>query len=164
MVIVIVVIVMVILGIDPGTTRIGYGVIEQKGARFIHIASGLFPVSRGTLSERLVILEKNLDILLRKHRPQTAGVEKVFLHTNQKTAIEVAEARGVILLVLRKHGVPLIELSPPEIKLAVGGDGRATKAGVARMVSHFLGESLSGKLDDVTDALAVAIAASGRNL
>ncbi|MDP2704579.1 MAG: crossover junction endodeoxyribonuclease RuvC [bacterium] len=153
---------MVILGIDPGTTRIGYGLVEQRGSRFSHIASGLFLVPRGTLSERLVALEKGLDALLQKYRPQTAGVEKVFLHTNQKTAIEVAEARGVILLVLARRGVPLIELSPPEIKLAVGGDGRATKAGVARMVSHFLGESVSGKLDDVTDALAVAIATSGR--
>ncbi|MAF79962.1 crossover junction endodeoxyribonuclease RuvC [bacterium] len=155
---------MIILGIDPGTTRVGYGVVEQKGSKFSHLESGLLSASSGTLSERLVFLEKKLESLLLRTNPQAAGVESVYFYKNQKTAIEVAEARGVVLLVLERHAVTLVELSPPEVKLAVSGDGSASKAAVARMVSHFLGESVEKKLDDVTDALAVAIAASGRRL
>jgi crossover junction endodeoxyribonuclease RuvC len=85
----------------------------------------------------------------------------LFVTSNQKTAMEVAEARGVVVAAITRAGIRLIELSPPEIKLAVTGDGRATKSAVARMVGKFLSLPNEKRLDDVTDALAIAIAVSG---
>ena len=153
---------MVVLGIDPGTVRVGYGVIRQEGGDYSHVSSGLFSITETDLSCRLLCLDRELDILLKKVRPEIAGVEQVYFYKNEKTAISVAHARGVILCGLARYGIPVIHLSPPEVKLGVTGSGRADKASVAKMVEQFLGLTMKGKIDDVTDALAVAIVASGR--
>ena len=151
---------MIILGIDPGTTRIGYGVIEKKNGKLFHVQSGIFNLPPLSLAERLLVLDRELQGLITSYRPRIAGVEKIYFSSNQKTAIDVAQARGVILLVFSFSSLPFFELTPLEVKLAVAGSGRASKQAVARMVGHFLQISGTGKLDDVTDALAVAIAIS----
>lgn len=140
---------MIILGIDPGTARIGYGLIEKDGGKLKHIESGLIDLP----------VEKSVEGLLKRARPDKAGLEKLFFTKNRKTALRVAETRGVILNTLNKGGIPVFEIGPNEVKLAVTGDGRASKGSVARMVGLFL--SIEGKMvDDASDALAIAIAVS----
>ncbi len=152
---------MVILGIDPGTTRIGYGAIQKDGATLIYITSGAL-IIKGNTSEKLVSLEQTLSKLLKDIRPERVGVEKLFFSKNKKTALDVAQARGVIICSIARQAIPIIEVSPSEMKLAVTGDGRASKAGVAKMVRQFLNVPTEQMLDDVTDALGVAISISNQ--
>ncbi len=151
---------MIILGIDPGTVRVGYGVIEKNGGKLIHLESGLIKLPDENYEVRLVALEKNLKELLRKFRPDRVGLERLFFEKNRKTAIRVAEARGVILKTIVQYSIPLKELNPKEVKLAVTGDGNASKNGVEKMVKYFLKLGPLKMVDDVSDALAIAIAAA----
>lgn len=153
---------MIILGIDPGSVRIGYGVIKRNYGKLVHLESGLLKLPQTDHANRLIALEKSLGVLLQRFQPDRIGLEKLFFAKNQKTALQVAEARGVILSTLAKQSLPLSEISPSEVKLAVTGDGRASKKSVAKMVNYFLGSDLKSVVDDVTDALAIAIAISGR--
>lgn len=153
---------MIILGIDPGSTRIGYGLIESRGSGLRYLGSGLLPVPGRTKADRLVGLERSLDALLKETAPKRVGIERLFFAKNKKTAFEVAEARGVIMATVTKHGVLVVEVSPGEVKSAVTGDGRASKSGVALMVARLLALPERRRLDDETDALAVAIAVAGR--
>jgi len=151
----------IILGIDPGTVRVGYGVVRREGARFSHVESGLFDVRGSSLTDRLVTLSRSLDDLLGRHDFSAGGVERLYFTTNQKTAISVAQARGVIILGLGRCGVPVHEVAPTEVKASLTSNGRATKDAVARMVGYFLGMDMDGVIDDVADALAVAITVGG---
>ncbi|MEK7629978.1 MAG: crossover junction endodeoxyribonuclease RuvC [Patescibacteria group bacterium] len=153
---------MIILGIDPGTSRIGYGVIEKSNGKLIYLDAGLINIPSTQKTEKLMALEKNLGDLIDKFKPDLIGVEKIFFSNNQKTAIAVAEARGVILNTIAKKSILLAEFTPPEVKKAVTDDGRASKQAVAKMVNLFLNLETRKILDDVTDALAIAIAASSR--
>ena len=152
---------MIILGIDPGTTRIGYGVIEVLGSTMRHVQSGLLEV-RGEYPTSLKTIERDLQNIIKKTKPERIGVEKLFFVRNQKTGIRVAEARGVVLNTASKMGVEIWELAPSEIKLALTGYGSATKEGVAKMVRHFVRLPEGKIIDDTTDALAIAITASRR--
>jgi crossover junction endodeoxyribonuclease RuvC len=152
---------MIILGIDPGTTRVGYGVIKKEKNRFAYITSGLLDVRGSLLGDRLVGIRQGIERLLKTHNIDCAGVEKLFFEKNRKTAIAVAHGRGVVLEVFTAHGVPVVEIAPTEVKVSLTGDGHATKGAVAKMTHHFLDVDVSEKIDDVTDALAVAIAAAG---
>lgn len=153
---------MIILGIDPGSVRIGYGLLEARNGGIVHKASGLLTIPNGSKTERLAAISKSTEQLLAEARPDRVGVEKLFFTKNQKTAFEVAEARGVIVTTIVKAATPIIEFTPSEVKLAVTGDGRASKEGVAKMVRLFLHLPKERVFDDVTDALAIAIAASGK--
>lgn len=155
---------MIVLGIDPGSTRVGYGFIKTNGNHLEHLRSGLLAVSEGGLPKRLVTLEKSLETLIREMEPERVGIERLFFTKNQRTGIEVAEARGVLLACTARLGIPLVELTPGEVKVAVTGYGSATKTSVATMVFRLLGVTPSRTLDDVTDALAIAIAASSHQL
>lgn len=152
---------MIILGIDPGNVRAGYGLIEKKGSKLTHLKSGLLkiPAEAGE-GGRLLALERELERVIDESRPDVVGLEKIFMTKNKKTGVFVAQARGVILKITAAHNVKLVEFSPPSIKLAVTGSGRADKKSVAKMVGLFLNMKTEGLLDDVTDALATAIAAS----
>jgi len=153
---------MVILGIDPGTARVGYGVVEILGNKITHLDSGLIKVSsRGV--EALSEIESGIKELVRRRKPERVGVEKLFFVKNQKTGIRVAEARGVILNAALKAGLEIVELAPTEVKLALTGSGNASKEAVAKMVRYFVRLPDNEVVDDVTDALAIAIAASRRN-
>lgn len=148
---------MVIIGIDPGYVRIGYGIIEKNSGAMKYIASGLLSVNK---NNRYISVEEEIKKLIQDNKPRVIGIEKLFLVKNQKTAIRVAETRGVILHVIAQNGVEIAEFSPLEIKLNVTGDGRASKEAVAKMVGYFLKIPVENIIDDATDALAIAIATS----
>jgi len=151
---------MIILGIDPGTTRMGYGIIEsEKGAELI--ACGILgDETASSQKERLGVINEELEKIILKYKPDLIGIEKLFFSKNKKTALSVAEARGVVLAVSDRANIPTLEFGPSDIKRVVAGDGRCDKGTLARIVSITLGvENIPGP-DDVSDALAVAIRAS----
>ena len=151
---------MIILGIDPGSVRVGYGVIEASGNKIKYVRSGLLKTGK-SLSESLRAIELDLEKIIRETKPERAGIEKLFFVKNQKTGIRVAEARGVLLNTVAKAGLKIVELAPTEVKLAVTGNGSASKEAVAKMVRYFVRLPENKTADDVTDALAIAIAAAG---
>ena len=156
---------MIVLGIDPGTTRIGYGVIEASGNSLRHIASGVLPlVPRATNAEKLLEIKTSLEKLLEEVRPEKVGIERLFFSKNKKTALAVAEARGVLVATVARNNIPLFELAPNEVKLAVTGNGSSKKSEVAKMVSLLLRFDVSHLLDDATDALAIAIASANKRV
>jgi len=152
---------MVVLGIDPGSIRVGFGIIDRIGNKFVHLNSGLIKVSPQE-SKRLVVLERNLNKLLIRFQPKIVGIEKIFFAKNKKTAIRVAETRGVILNTIAKRRLPIVEITPAEAKIAVSGSGRAPKPAIAKAVKFFLNLPNKTIIDDVTDALAIAIATSDK--
>jgi crossover junction endodeoxyribonuclease RuvC len=151
---------MKILGIDPGSARIGYGLIEKENSGLKFIKAGLLKISSKDKNQRLVELEKSLSQLLKKEKPDLAILEKLYFMKNMKTALEVAQSRGILTLMLIKYKIPLLEYTPLEIKQAITGYGLADKKSVARMVAKILKMGKISKYDDVSDALAAAILGS----
>ena len=151
---------MKILGIDPGSTRVGYGVIDKEGGNLKFLRAGLLKISAKNKNQRLVDLEKSFILLLKKEKPDLVALEKLYFVKNQKTALEVGQSRGILVLIITKNKLPLIEISPSEAKSIVSGDGRASKKAVAKMVGYCLKIDTAGQIDDATDALALAIAAA----
>ncbi len=152
---------MIVLGIDPGTTRAGYGIVEKKQGKLFYLGGGLLSSPKtDEQGDQLLALERGLQKIIEAVRPDVAGIEKLYITKNKKTAVRVAEARGVIIKTLSARRVRIEEFSPPSVKLAVTGSGTADKKAVARMVSLILKIDTSRMLDDTTDALAIAIAAS----
>ncbi len=152
---------MKILGIDPGSTRIGYGLIKSDSDLKV-LDFGLIEIKASSISEKLLLLADKFAKLLEKTKPDLVSVEKIYFAKNQKTAIEVAEARGVILFLILKNKIPLLEYNPREVKQAVTGYGLADKIAVNKMVCRILNlEKISGP-DDIADALAIAITAANR--
>ena len=148
---------MIILGIDPGTTAIGYALLEAGNTpRLVH--ASLIPVQSTDTCERLCEIHKGLGAIIKKWGPEMASVEKLFFAANTKTAISVAEARGVILLTARLAGVSVIEYAPREIKKALTGDGRADKLQIKKMVGITIPDAANLRVsDDVFDAIAAAL-------
>jgi crossover junction endodeoxyribonuclease RuvC len=148
----------VILGIDPGLTSTGYGVIEADGRSYTHIKHGVINTdpsdSRG---ERLLQLYRSIDGILDEYKPQEAGLESIFFAKNVKTALPVAEARGVILMCLARHNIPCREYTPLQIKQAVLGRGRAEKAQVQRAIQLIFGLQSLPQPDHASDAIAAAL-------
>ena len=154
---------MVTIGIDPGTTRIGYGVVEQNGNRLSCVDYGILKVSNDKLTG-FKDAEKELDKLIKKYRPDQAGIEKLFFFKNQKTIMSVSEMRGVLLLTLAKHGVPIQEFTPLQVKQNVSAYGRAEKGQMQRIVQLLLGLNEPIRPDDAADALAIAICCSNNKM
>ncbi|HUY69699.1 MAG TPA: crossover junction endodeoxyribonuclease RuvC [Candidatus Tyrphobacter sp.] len=151
---------MIILGLDPGTNRIGYGLIRKTGTELKLLNFGTLEIKEKSPGERLVRLAASLQKIINVHKPQVAAVESRFFFKNKKTALPVAEARGVILLTLQKNELSFLEFSPREVKSLVTGWGGSDKKSVQKIVALTLGvKSLRG-YDDASDALAIAIAAS----
>jgi len=149
---------MTVLGIDPGLERIGYGIVRREGSRLVCLALGLIQTPRISTPERLALIFDEVASLLATHRPDAVATERLFYAKNQTTVIEVAKAIGVVHLALARAGLDPVELSPPEVKLAVVGNGRAEKRQVQFMVQRLLGLTEAPKPDDVADGLALAIA------
>ncbi|MBI4193297.1 MAG: crossover junction endodeoxyribonuclease RuvC [Candidatus Colwellbacteria bacterium] len=147
-----------VLGIDPGTSRIGYGLIGDSGGSQWLIAYGVLEIRSGTDVERIERLGERYARLLRKLRPQLVGIESLFFSKNRKTALAVSQARGALILATRQARIPVYELGPGAVKLSVAGDGRADKRAVARMVARLLRTGALEGHDDASDALAVALA------
>ena len=148
----------VVLGLDPGTRHFGWGVVERRGTRLIHIAHGIAHTDEKTsIATRLVSIEVALVEVLRAHAPDEASVEALFFAKDASAAAKLGHARGVALLVCARAGVDIYEYAPARVKLAVAGHGRAEKAQVAQMVRVVLGLATAPKAD-AADALALAIA------
>ncbi|MBR6407566.1 MAG: crossover junction endodeoxyribonuclease RuvC [Clostridia bacterium] len=148
---------MIVLGIDPGYAIVGWGAVEYRGNRFFTLGHGAVQTPANTdFSSRLECIYNELNDVCRTYRPDFAAVERLYFTTNQKTAIAVAEARGVIILSLRQNGIPLFEYTPLQVKQAVVGYGKADKKQVIEMTRHILGIEMP-RLDDTADALAIAI-------
>ena len=148
-----------VLGIDPGTHRLGWGIVGGNSSRSDLVGCGCleFPKNTGT-AEYLLKIQSEIENLILKYKPDKIGIEALFVQKNLKTAMTVAEARGVILYTFAKHGLTWCELSPNTVKSAVAGAGNADKRDVERMVGLLLRLDTSKLLDDTTDALAVALA------
>ncbi len=150
---------MIILGIDPGTTRMGYGIISTKNKLNL-IESGVIGNKNGSKEERLYHIHKELKKLIEKYKPEIIGIEEVYFSKNKKTALLIAEARGVVLSLSRQSGVRILEFTPSNIKSMVAGDGRCDKKTLARVVAITLGVKEIPGPDDISDALAIAIRTS----
>lgn len=148
---------MLILGIDPGSTRTGYGLIKKSGGDLILVKAGLLKIFSKDKNERLVDLEKSFSLILNKYKADLAVLEKLYFVKNLKTGLEVAQSRGVLTLLIMKHKIPILEVTPLEIKKTVTGYGMSDKKAVAKIVSQILKIKNLGKIDDVTDALGAAI-------
>jgi crossover junction endodeoxyribonuclease RuvC len=147
-----------VLGIDCGSERTGYGVIDSDGSRHHMVAAGVIRTSpKQPFAERLLEIAKNLRVLIRLHLPEAAAVEEVFYSANAKTALKLAHVRGVALLAAAEAGLELAEYSPLEVKTSVVGYGRAEKCQVQVMVQSLLGATEAIESEDACDALAVAI-------
>lgn len=148
-----------ILGIDPGTSRIGFGLIETEGGLKL-LDYGTIEAKEKNLPGKIANATSQLKALLKKSNPDLVALEKLFFSRNRKTAISVAQARGALLAGVMEHGVELCEFSPTEVKSRVTGYGLADKQGVAKMVKAILKlDTLTG-YDDASDAIAIAIAAA----
>ena len=151
-----------ILGIDPGYGRCGFGLIRANGSDMEARDYGVSTTEAGVeLGVRLSEVARDIEELIEAHKPDLVAIEKLFFTTNAKTAMGVAEARGAILLVCARAGVRVVEVTPGQVKSAVTGNGRADKRAVGEMVVRLTGLKHSPKLDDASDALAIAIAAVG---
>ncbi len=155
---------MKILGLDPGSVRVGYGLIKKEGGELKLIKAGLLKILSKDSGQRLLELEKSFSGLLFEQKPDLIVLEKIFFMKNLKTAVEVAQSRGVLTLIVAKHKIPLLEFSPTEIKTAATGYGRADKKAVAKMVEKILGIDKIKAVDDVSDALAAAITGANYRL
>ncbi|MBS1706924.1 MAG: crossover junction endodeoxyribonuclease RuvC [Armatimonadetes bacterium] len=153
---------MIILGIDPGLERMGYGVIRKQGSRIEALEYGLIKTPPTLLPDRLRLIEEQLTEVIDRTKPDEVATERLLFAANKTTAMDVAKALGVALLVTSKLGLPWCEYSPPEIKLSVVGTGRAEKSQIQFMVTKLLGLPSPPKPDDVADALAIAITHSFR--
>ena len=148
---------MIILGVDPGTATTGYGLI-RKNRELKLIDYGCIKTTTGlTTAERLKKLHDQLNVLIKKHKPNMMAVEDIFFFKNLKTAIKVSQARGVILLTAAKIKIPVFEYTPLQIKQAITSYGRAEKIQVQKMVKLLLDLKEIPKPDDAADALAAAI-------
>jgi crossover junction endodeoxyribonuclease RuvC len=150
---------MKIIGLDPGTATVGFAICEKQRGRLTALDYGVITTPKGLAAEkRLLMIAEDLDQILTEHQPELAIVEKLFFAKNQTTAMAVSQARGVLLLVLARHGVSVRELSPPQVKQAVTGSGNAKKPQVQRMVAKLYGLAEIPKPDDAADALALVYA------
>ena len=147
---------MIVLGIDPGTRRFGWGVVRKEGTKLVHVAHGVIALGDGPLHLRLAMLERELEVVVRAHAPTHASVEGLFFAKDAQAAAKLGHARGVALLVCARADLPVFEYPPALVKRAVAGSGRADKPQVARMVRVLLGLPEVPQAD-AADALAVAI-------
>jgi crossover junction endodeoxyribonuclease RuvC len=149
----------IIMGIDPGLTRCGVGVISQKSARdltLVDVGVILTPVD-APLEERLLGIEREIELWIERNKPDVVAVERVFAQHNVRTVMGTGQAAGIALLVAARRGIPVAMHTPSEVKAAVTGSGRAGKIQVAEMVKRILNLEVIPKPVDATDSLALAI-------
>lgn len=147
-----------ILGIDPGYAIIGFGVLEYNGVNFSTVGYGAITTDAGTPFDiRLKIIYEDMCEVLSQYRPDCMAIEKLFFNTNQKTGIDVAQARGVVMLAAALNNIGVTEYTPLQVKQSVVGYGRAEKAQVMDMTKRILHLERVPKPDDTADALAIAI-------
>lgn len=149
---------MLVLGLDPGLAITGYGLVEGDGQNLCPVTYGVIRTPAKTpLADRLVELQQRLEEIIGSYRPEVAAVEELFFSTNVRTAIMVAQARGVALLTVARAGLRVVEYTPMQIKQGITGYGKADKLQVQRMVRLLLNLDELPRPDDAADALAVAV-------
>ena len=149
---------MFVLGIDPGLSTLGYGLVEARGHQLRAVAAGVIRTSRELpIAERLAELHKDLEALVTEHRPDEAAIEQVFVNRNLQTATAVGRASGVVLLALAQQGISVAEYTPSAIKNALTGYGNADKAQMKKVVAMRLGLAKPPTPADAADALAIAL-------
>ena len=147
-----------VLGIDPGFAITGYSIIDYVGNKFNLVESGaILTEAHTSFPLRLEKIYSDLDNIIETYKPDAMSIEELFFNNNAKTAINVAQARGVILMTARMRKLDIFEYTPLQIKQAVTGYGRADKMQVQRMVKMILNEEKLPKLDDITDSMAIGI-------
>jgi crossover junction endodeoxyribonuclease RuvC len=156
---------MIILGFDPGTAIVGWGVIDtgpkHEVSKAVCVAYGCITTDKGmTDSQRLVAIANGTESLLKQYAPSLVSVEKLFFSNNQKTVMTVSQARGVLLMTVERHGVLLMEFTPLQVKQALTGYGQADKNQIQQMVKLLLHLTVIPKPDDAADALAIAMTAA----
>lgn len=152
-----------ILGIDPGFGRVGYGIIEGYKNDWKHVVHGCIETSpKKSLVDRLDEVNGELKKIIDTYKPTCAAVEQLYFYNNVKTAIDVGQARGVILLTLRQANLPIVECTPLQVKQTITGYGKADKTQIQYMVSLMLKLPNKKFQDDAADALAVALACTSQ--
>jgi len=147
-----------VLGIDPGYAIVGYGIVDYDGYKFNTVAYGAITTSAGEpFSRRISVIYDDMKTILKTYKPDALSIERLYFNTNTTTAIDVAQARGVILLSAEQEGVEIFEYTPLQVKQAITGYGKAEKRQVMEMVKSFLSLKAVPKPDDTADALALAI-------
>lgn len=155
---------MIILGIDPGTTRVGYAVIKKKDSDNLNLLTyGCLETKSKEQKDRLREISDLISGLMSKYRPEILAIEKLFFTKNAKTALAVAEARGVIINSANSLNLDIREFTPLEVKVAITGYGKAEKEQVKKMVCRILKLKKMPKIDDTSDALAIALTACYTN-
>jgi crossover junction endodeoxyribonuclease RuvC len=150
---------MIILGIDPGFERLGIAILEkEKNQKEMVVFSECFKTSaKLEFAERLQLIGEQVGKIIKKYKPDVLAIETLFLTTNHKTVMNVAEARGVVIYEAKKAGLRIFEASPPQIKIATTGYGKADKEQVMRMVKLLVDIDKTKKSDDELDAIAIAL-------
>ena len=147
-----------VLGVDPGTARVGYGIVDWVDGAYVPVDYGCICTDKDLPDEkRLEIIYQALGDIVDLHAPTDAAVESLFFNKNLKTAISVSQARGVILLLLANKGIVISSYTPLQIKQGIAAYGRADKVGIQMMVTQLLGLDEIPQPDDAADGLAVAI-------
>jgi len=147
----------VALGLDPGTRHFGWGVVERRGTRLVHVAHGVVDTDEDApIAVRLVTIERELVEVVRAHAPEVASVEAIFFAKDPQAAVKLGHARGVALLVCARAGLDVAEYPPARVKRTLAGSGRADKSQVAQMIRVVLGLAAVPP-SDAADALAVAV-------
>lgn len=156
---------MIVLGVDPGTAITGFGIVKAEGDRLELVDFGCIRTEAGAaMTHRLRDIHSSINHLIAKHNPDILAVEELFFNRNVTTAIAVGQARGVVLLSAALGGLEVLEFTPPQVKQAVTGYGRADKRQVQAMVKTILGLPEVPKPDDAADAVAIAICAANWRL
>lgn len=154
-----------VLGLDPGFGRLGFGAIATVRGKTSVLDCGIIRTDQDVpFGERLVQLADDLETLLTELKPARIVVERLFFMKNAKTAMQVAEARGVLLYLAAKRRIPVLEYTPSQVKSAVCGDGKADKKAVQKMVKILLGLKSAPKIDDAADALALALMGAAQRI
>ncbi len=149
---------MLVLGIDPGYAIVGWGIVDITASRLTPVAFGAITTQAGEpFPQRLLKISQKTAALLEKYKPQAVSIEKLYFNTNTTTAIDVAQARGVIVNEVARRNIDIFEYTPIQVKLAVVGYGHAEKKQVMEMTRQLLKLKEVPKPDDTADALAIAI-------
>ena len=146
------------MGIDPGYAIVGYGLVKKEGNSIKPLQYGVIRTAADLpIEQRLSEIYDDLTALIEAFRPESVAIEKLYFNTNEKTAINVAQARGVIILACTRAGIPIYEYTPLQVKMSVVGYGRAEKKQVQEMTRSILKLDKIPKPDDAADALAIAV-------
>lgn len=150
---------MKIIGIDPGLATVGLGIVEADSSTALQAIDWLTITTPAglPLAERLAEISRDIDDYLNEQQPDAAVVEQVFFATNQQTAIDVAQARGALVAAVSRRGIPVLDVSPVQLKLAITGDGQADKKQMQQMVQYTLKLDEIPQPDDAADAIAMAM-------